>query len=195
MRYAADHKQKTRQRVLSEAGRALREQGPHQIGVAGVMKAAGLTQGGFYAHFASKDDLLASTIDHMFAESADFWAEVTEGRSPKAGLAAYIDIYLSHAHREARGSGCPLPFLCSDLPRLPAEAQQRFADGVTRLRRAIAGHLAEIGREDSEAEASSLLAELVGALALARAETDPARADAILERSRSALKRRFGLQA
>lgn len=195
MRYSPEHKQKTRERVLAEAARAIREEGPHQIGVAGVMAKAGLTQGGFYAHFASKDDLVAQTIDHMFGESRAKWDRETGGKSAKDGLIAYVDFYLSAAHRDARNTGCALPFLASDLPRLTEEARRRFAAGVERLRSRLAGQLAELGREDPPADASSMLSEMVGALSLARAEPDPAASDAILERSKAAVKRRFGLDA
>ena len=195
MRYAPDHKQKTRDRVLTEAAKAIRAHGPHQIAVAGVMAQAGLTQGGFYAHFASKDDLVASAIDHMLAEGRERWRSDTEGREPRAALAAYLDFYLSPRHRDSRTAGCPLPFLASDLPRLSEEARRRYAAGAAALRARIAGQLALAGREDPEADASSMLAEMVGALSLARAEPDPAASDAILERSKAALKRRFGLEA
>lgn len=195
MRYSADHKQKTKERVLTEAARELRAQGPHQIGVAAVMAKAGLTQGGFYAHFASKDDLVAQTIDHMFGESAARWAQETEGLPAKSALGAYVDFYLSEAHRDARSAGCPLPFLSSDLPRLTDAARERFAAGVGRLRARLAEQLAELGREDPETDASSMLSELVGALSLARAEPDRQASDAILDRSRRAVKRRFGLDA
>lgn len=195
MRYSPDHKQKTKAKVLAEAAREMRAQGPHQIGVAAVMARAGLTQGGFYAHFASKDDLVAQTIDHMFGESAAKWAQETEGRPAKAALGAYVDFYLSQVHRDARSAGCPLPFLSSDLPRLTDEARGRVAAGVARLRGRLAEQLAELGREDPETDASSMLAELVGALSLARAEGDPQASDAILDRSRRAVKRRFGLDA
>jgi TetR/AcrR family transcriptional repressor of nem operon len=195
MRYSPEHKQKTRERVLAEAARAIRAEGPHQIGVAGVMAKAGLTQGGFYAHFASKDDLVAQTIDHMFAESVARWTRETEGRPAKEGLLAYIDFYLSTGHRDARSAGCPLPFLASDLPRLTEESRRRFAAGMGRLREHLAGQLAEMGREDPQADARSMQSELVGALSLARAEPDPAVSDAILESSRAAVKRRFGLES
>src|SRR5690349_9108832 len=143
MRYSPEHKQKTRERVLAEAAREIRAQGPHQIGVAAVMARAGLTQGGFYAHFASKDDLIAETIDHMFGEIAARWAHETEGRTAREGLLAYVDFYLSTSHRDARGVGCPLPFLASDLPRLTDEARRRFAAGVERLRQRLVSQLAE----------------------------------------------------
>jgi TetR/AcrR family transcriptional repressor of nem operon len=193
MRYSPEHKQQTKERVLAQAARELRAQGPHQIGVAGVMAKAGLTQGGFYAHFASKDDLVAQTIDYMFSESAARWALETDGRSPRAALLAYVDFYLSAGHRDARGGGCPLPFLASDLPRLSEDARARFAAGAGRLRGRLEQQFAELAHEDPQADASSMLSELVGALSLARAEPDRQAADAILERSKAAVKRRFGL--
>ena len=194
MRYGPDHKQKTRERVLTEAARAIRAEGPHQIGVAAVMAKAGLTQGGFYAHFASKDELVAAAIDHMFAESASKWIRTTEGQAPKQALAAYLDFYLSKAHRDQRNAGCPLPFLSSDSPRLSDAARASFSAGVARLRQKLADTLAALGRDDPQGDASSMIAEMVGALSLARAEADPAASDTILEHSRTALKRRFDLQ-
>jgi len=194
MRYGPEHKQMTRQRVLTEAAKAIRAEGPHQIAVAGVMARAGLTQGGFYAHFASKDDLVAQAIDHMFGEAAARWDRETEGKTPLAALAAYVDFYLSPTHRDTRSSGCPLPFLAADLPRLSEDAQRRFAAGLTRLRGRIADKFALAGRADAVADASSMTAELVGALSLARADPDREASDAILERSRAAVKRRFELE-
>jgi TetR/AcrR family transcriptional repressor of nem operon len=113
---------------------------------------------------------------------------------PAEGLAAYIDFYLSPAHRASRVVGCPMPFLAADLPRLTDKARARFAAGVASLRQRLAGQLALMGRPDPEIEASSMMSELVGALSLARAEPDPATSDAILSRSTTALKRRLSLE-
>jgi TetR/AcrR family transcriptional regulator, transcriptional repressor for nem operon len=194
MRYDAEHKQKTRERVLKEAARAIRAAGPHKVGVAAVMAKAGLTHGGFYAHFASKDELIAAAIGQMFEESARKFAGQTADRAPRAALASFIDFYLSREHRDARKTGCPLPFLSADLPRLRRPARERFAQGVAALTDRIGGLLEKCGCEHAEEEASSVLSELVGALSLARAEPDSVRADAILAHSRSALKRRLGLE-
>jgi TetR/AcrR family transcriptional repressor of nem operon len=193
MRYEPSHKEETRRRVLKAAARALRAEGPHQVAVAKVMADAGLTHGGFYAHFKSKDDLIAATIDQLFAEGASRMRRETEGKRPAGAIGAYIDFYLSAAHRDARTSGCPMPFLAADLPRLPREARRRFAAGVERLQGWFAERLAELGRAEPEAEAASMLAELVGAMSLARAEPDRAASDLMLARSRSLLKRRVGL--
>ena len=195
MRYGAEHKEETRKRVLKAAAKAIRAEGPHRIGVAGVMAEAGLTHGGFYAHFKSKDDLVAASVEQMFAEGSERARQETEGFDPTTGLRRYIDFYLSPAHRDSRGLGCPLPYLSADAPRMDAASRARFAEGVAQLTDRLARLLAGIGDPDPAATASSVLAEMVGALSLARADPDRARSDAILERSRAALKSRFGLSA
>ena len=194
MRYEPDHKQQTRQKVLRAAARAIRAEGPHKVAVAKVMAKAGLTVGGFYAHFDSKDDLIAAAIDEMFAEARSRLLLETGELPPAEAIGAYIDFYLSQTHRDARATGCPMPSLAADLPRLPRKARERFAAGVRRLRSRIAEKLALLGHDEAEAEASSSVAELVGAVSLARAEPDRAASDAILDRSRSALKRRLKLE-
>jgi len=194
MRYDASHKDETRTRVLKAAARAIRAQGPFQVGVAGVMSEAGLTHGGFYAHFASKDDLVAAGVAQMFEETRARIDRVTEGLEGADAVSAYIDFYLSALHRDSRVSGCPLPFLAADAPRLPDVARRAFADGVAGMHERMAERLAAIGRPEAEADAQSLLAEMVGALALARADPDPIRSDAILAASRAALKARFNLE-
>ena len=194
MRYDAEHKQKTRERVLQEAAKAIREEGPHRIGVAGVMAKAGLTHGGFYAHFKSKDDLVTAAIGHMFERSVGRRIRETEGREPAAGLNAYIDFYLSAGHRDSRTSGCPMAALAADLPRLNTDAQTCFAAGVAAATAGIADLLTKLGRDAPEDLAASAIAELVGALSLARAEPDKDRSDAMLDRSKRLLKSRLGLE-
>lgn len=195
MRYDADHKQKTRERVLKAAAKAIRAEGPHKIGVAAVMAEAGLTHGGFYAHFASKDDFVAAAVGQMFLESRAKLDRAMEGRPPAQGLAIYLDFYLSTAHRDTRTSGCPLPFLSADAPRLAAPSRERFAEGVAALTDRLTQVLAQMGRPDAEETAGSMLSEMVGAVSLARAESDPVRSDAILARTRASLNRRLGLEA
>jgi len=192
MRYGAEHKEQTRKRVLKAAAKAIRAEGPHKIGVAGVMAEVGLTHGGFYAHFKSKDDLVAASIGQMFAEGVERVRRETEGVDPATGFGRYLDFYLSPMHRDARGAGCPLPYLSADAARMDPASRARFAEGVAAMTSRIAELLAGMGDPDPSANASSLLAELVGAVSLARADPDPARSDAILERSRVALRTRFG---
>ncbi|MGA0600176.1 TetR/AcrR family transcriptional regulator [Caulobacter sp. KR2-114] len=193
MRYDAEHKQKTRERVLKEAAKAIRAQGPHKVGVAEVMAKAGLTHGGFYAHFASKDDFIAAAIGQMFVEGQERLSQALDKGSPREALESYIDFYLSPAHRDSRSSGCPLPFLSTDAPRLAAPSRERFALGVERLTAGLAGPLAALGHPDAFEEAGSVLSEMVGAVTLARAEPDPTKSDFILARSRASIRRRLGL--
>ncbi|MGO8920671.1 MAG: TetR/AcrR family transcriptional regulator [Stellaceae bacterium] len=195
MRYDAEHKQRTRARVLSEAAKAIRSEGPHRVGVAGVMAKAGLTHGGFYAHFSSKDDLVVAALAQMFDEAMATFDHFTAGKPPAAALRSYVDFYLSPRHRDAQDTGCPLPSLSGDLPRLDRAARERFALGLERLSGAIAGLISALGRDDAEDLAGSALAEMVGAISLARAIPDPRRSNAVLKRSRDLLKARLGIAA
>ena len=204
MRYDTEHKEQTRGRVLQAAARAIRADGPHRVSVAAVMAEAGLTHGGFYAHFASKDALVAAAIGQMFDEAASRIQRETTDRSPAEGLAAYVDFYLSRKHRDARGLGCPMSALASDLPRLDDAARGAFADGMRRLTRILGEKLAALDatpaavavKKESamDQRARSMIAELVGALSLSRIEADSGQSDRILAASRLALKQRFGLE-
>jgi TetR/AcrR family transcriptional repressor of nem operon len=193
MRYQAEHKQETRQRVLHAAARAIRSDGPHRIGVAAVMREAGLTHGGFYAHFASKDELVAAAVSQMFDDALAHWARCSDGRDDAHALAGYLRLYLSMAHRDAPGKGCPIAALASDLPRLDASTRTAFAAGVRRLADAIASPLARLGHDDARGLASSVLAELVGAITLARCESDRDSAAAHLDATRRALSKRLSV--
>ena len=195
MRYEADHKQETRSRVIKAAARAIRAHGPHKVGVAAIMAEVGLTHGGFYAHFPSKDDLVAEAIGEMFAQGGRRMSRTMTTMPPADALAAYVDFYLSIEHRDARSTGCPLPFLAADAPRLPAAARERFARGARALADRLTQHFAALDRADPSADGQSLLAEMVGALSLARADPDEARSDALLATSRAALKARFHLES
>jgi TetR/AcrR family transcriptional repressor of nem operon len=158
------------------------------------MKKAGLTHGGFYAHFDSKDAMVSAAIERMFDEAYARWMATTECRAPAAGLRAYIDMYLAPAHRDARSAGCPVAALLADLPRLTPACRRTFAAGLRRLTDAFAQHLSKLGRSRAASLAGSAISEMVGALALARGEPDRARSDAHLAASRRLLKQRLGLE-
>lgn len=195
MRYDKEHKQETRTRVLDAAASAIRAAGPDRVGVASVMASAGLTHGGFYAHFASKDELVAAAISHMFEQSGARLQRELEKGSAAEGLFKYVDFYLSRQHRDERSSGCPIAALSSDLPRLDHASRAAFSTGVDQLALILAGLIASIGYADADALARSVIAELVGALSLARVEPNAARSDAILTASRNHAKARLGLEA
>jgi len=100
MRYDANHKERTRARVLAEAASAIKSKGVERVGVVEVMAGAGLTHGGFYAHFKSKDDLVAQAVTHMFDASYAWFLRHTEGRAPADALSNYVDAYLATSRRE-----------------------------------------------------------------------------------------------
>ena len=195
MRYDADHKERTRERVLQEAVKAIRKEGPGKLGVASVMAEAGLTHGGFYAHFKSRDELMLAAIGQMFGEVRGLFEKRTEGLSPKEALRAYIGFYLSRTHRDMRDGGCPLPVLSSDLPRMNNDAPPAiFRRGGASVRRdaEAAGRTGTPGRRGrSQARP---LAEMIGAVAIARAMAGGEPSDAILARSRAAVFKRLGLE-
>lgn len=193
MRYDPEHKDHTRRKVLSEAAAAIRRHGPAGIGVANLMAKAGLTHGGFYAHFNSKDELVAEAIATMFEERYERFRSCVGGRAPAQGLAMFVDGYLSARHRDGIENGCPLPSLSGDVARLPLPARKCFAAGAERLTQAMAGILRELGRSEPEQLAASILAEMVGALALSRVVADPNLSGQILRSSREAIKHRMGV--
>jgi len=193
MRYAEDHKQATRAKVLKAASRVIRQNGPDRIAVAGIMAEVGLTHGGFYAHFASKDDLLVQAIAQMFLEARDNFASIVGDRPPLEALKSYIDFYLSTDHRDRRDRGCPLPALAADLPRLPAPSRETYGHGVAHLTQMLARRMEAGGCPDPVALAQSVLSEMVGAVALSRSVADRTQSDAILKASRESIRNRVGV--
>ena len=193
MRYDHDHKARTRERVLDEAAAMIRAEGVEHVSVAAIMAAAGLTHGGFYAHFKSKDDLVGQAIGRMFEQRYAALLERLDTPDPAAALAGFINTYLSLGHRDTLGRACPIPLLSGDLPRLPEAARQSFVTGVERLARGVATLLEKTGVPDAMAEASSAIAELIGAISLARAQPDPDSAERILAISRAKVKKRLQL--
>lgn len=192
MRYRPEHKEESRRKVLAAAARAIREQGPNGVSVAAVMGEAGLTHGGFYAHFPSKSALIAQSIDFMFDEMTARLDEAMQGKAPREALAAYIDSYLSGVHCDTRSAGCPIAALGSEVPRLDAEARQAFARGMARRQQRIAGLLTGMGVADATRAARSMQSELLGALVSSRLVEDADR-DAILAVSRQYLRQRYQL--
>jgi TetR/AcrR family transcriptional repressor of nem operon len=193
MRYGSEHKAETRARVLKEAAAAIRRDGVDRIGVAQIMGAAGLTHGGFYAHFESKDDLVAQAVGYMFEDRYAMFFERLDGDEPRVALARFVDRYVSMRHRDAPEAGCPIPVLAGQVPHLPEPARARFAAAVERLTCAVASLLGRMGREDAETVADAVIAEMVGAVALARVQTDDARAEAMLAAVRTSVKAKLGL--
>lgn len=185
------HKARTRQRILEEAAAVMRVVGTDGIGVAALMKRVGLTHGGFYAHFTSRDDLVANVIDCMFSQASARLQVRPAAATPAEKLMQTIDLYLSWEARNAPEQSCPLPALTGEAGRLPPASRARFADGILEMQQRLAGVLGQLGHDNAAQLASSVQAELVGAMALARAMPDELRAREILQNSRHALLARL----
>ena len=180
--------------ILKQAASAMRRHGPDGVGVAGIMRGLGLTHGGFYAHFASKDDLIAHAVAEMFAESARRYAR-DDGLASAAKLAAFIDRYVSEAHRDRPERGCPLTTITGDIARQSEAAKAAFDAGVARMIEQLAAMLAGMlpgGADAQAALATSLLSEMAGAVALSRAVSDRAASNRILAAAREAVRLRAG---
>lgn len=178
-------------RILDAAARAVRRQGYAGVGVAEVMKEAGLTHGGFYAHFKSKDALVGAAVEAAFAQSRWRLAQLALHDDPQVLLAGLVDFYVSADHRDHPERGCPIALLSSDIPRQGAPAREAYDAGVHGLIEVIATRLD--GGEERLGLAGSLLAEMAGAVALSRAVSDPELSDRLLAESRSRIKARMGL--
>lgn len=176
----------TRRAILDAAARAIRVHGPAGVSVVEVMREAGLTHGGFYAHFESKDVLVAAAIRHMFAGGRDRFIDRVGDRTGPEALKTWIQSYVSRAHRDNPGGGCALATLVSDMPRLDGAAREAFDEGLRAIALRFAGHL-PAGAGHPEQLALSILSEMAGAVALSRAVGDRALSDRILKQSRDAL--------
>lgn len=191
MRYSETHKEETRKKVLKAAAAAVRAKGPDGLAVAEVMADAGLTHGGFYAHFPNKEALIVAAVGEAFDESRRRFARLTEGLDRRAALGAFVDAYVSMAHRSRRAQGCPVTALASELPRQPAAVRAAFDAGVKGMIARIAGWLPET-EADRDGLAASLVAEMAGAVTLSRAVADDDLAERLLADCRRSIKARMG---
>lgn len=183
-------KEQTHQRILSTAARMIRKDGFEALAVADLMKQAGLTHGGFYAHFANRDALLAEALDYARQESQDLLAATAQQPTgDRSALQRFLDVYLSEQHLAAspQGLGCPVAALSSEFHRLDSRGQTVAAQTVADLIQRLLG--AGEGRLNTD-QAFLLASAMVGALQLAR--TLPAdEASALLARTRRQLSTLF----
>ena len=176
-RYDSEHKAQTRARVVEAAGRRLKKDGIDGAGVSALMSDAGLTNGAFYAHFASKDELVAVVVaDQLAAQLKTIEALPDDGHS----LQSYIDGYLSANHRDQRESGCPSAALLGEISRSKPIVQQSFTEGLEAM---IAVIVRRTHIDDTSAArtlAIGLMSTLIGTLQLSRAVSDPTLSNEIL---------------
>jgi TetR/AcrR family transcriptional repressor of nem operon len=192
MRYSDTHKEETRKKVVSAAAAAVRAKGPDGVAVAEVMAQAGLTHGGFYAHFPSKEALVAAAVDEAFRQSRERFMRMTDGLPPAEAFAAFVDFYVTPEHRANPERGCPIAVLSSELPRQGQAVREAYERGVQGLIGRLASWLPGGGQEPRRL-AGSLLAEMAGAVSLSRAIADDEDAERLLADARLNIKTRAGI--
>ncbi|WP_066271232.1 TetR/AcrR family transcriptional regulator [Hydrogenophaga palleronii] len=186
MEIAPNRKALTHERIVDTASKAIRRAGFQGVGVADIMKQAGLTHGGFYAHFASRDALLAEALDHAGRQSGERIAKGNAMREAKGAspLRALVENYLSDRHLSATESGCAVAALASEMPRQSPDVRAAAAQCVRDLITAVERVLPEGAAPGS---AAAIASQLVGALQLARTLDGGAESRALLSASRAAL--------
>ncbi|WP_105968080.1 TetR/AcrR family transcriptional regulator [Streptomyces geranii] len=179
VRYAKEHKQVTRQRIIEKAGQRFKQDGIDGSGISTLMSDAGLTNGAFYAHFTSKDDLVAHVVAEELRTQVARYGTLRPGRP---GLEDLIREYLSPEHRDHPGLGCPSAALLDEVGRCEAGTKQAYTDGARDIVAEIAARLAPEDPKSARGTAIGLFTMLVGTLQLSRALADGKFSDEVLER-------------
>jgi len=177
-----------RERLLDIASRLFRERGFEGVSVADVMQAAGLTHGGFYGHFASKEALAAEAAAHALMQTASRWSATLES-SGMGALERIVDAYLSPRHRDQPGAGCAIAALGPDVARQADPVRAAFAAEVENLITVLSGFLPGEDPARRRSRALALMAQLVGAIVLSRALGHSLLSDEILDVVRAAIRR------
>ena len=177
-RYGKEHKQATRQRIIEVAGDRLKRDGVHGSGIATLMADAGLTNGAFYAHFESKEDLVASALAEQLREQRESFSAQPPGR---AGFEQIVRTYLSVEHRDNPEGGCPSAALLDEITRSPAATKRAYTDGLLAVIDDVAARLGSNDPSWARMKTLSVFALMAGTLQLSRALADRQLADEVLE--------------
>ena len=180
MRGSKEQKDETRQKILDSAGRLFKVEGIDGIGIAGLMADAGLTNGAFYKHFASKDDLVAHAVADQLARQQRLVESLPPGR---AGIEAFVHGYLSVEHRDDQAQGCPSAALLDEIGRCASDTKKVYTEGLTALMDALAQRLTPHDPAASRTAVTTAFAMMVGAVQISRALADPVAADTLLEQA------------
>lgn len=167
MKVSRAQAEENRERILDNAAQLFRERGFDGIGLNDLMQAAGLTRGGFYGHFGSKDDLAVEACARAMQANREQWKPQTD-----RSLGAWVEAYLSDAHRDHPGQGCALVALAGDAARGGPAVQAVFATGVQSLALALQPQMPAADEAGRREQALALLSTLVGSLLLSRAVGD-----------------------
>ena len=191
---AGSKRDQTHERILRAAARAIRKVGYEGVGVADVMKEAGLTHGGFYAHFASRDALLAQAAAQAGSESIENLSRVVARAKPGEELMALVDSYLADHHVGAaeQGLGCALAAAGSEVPRQQEEVRHAVSRRIRELVGLVERQFPDSGKNAAHEKAMAIVASMVGALLLARAVSDPKLSKSIRKSARELIRSAAG---
>jgi len=190
MRYSKEHKQETHARIVKKASVRLREKGAHGVGVADLMKEAGLTHGGFYAHFDSREALVIEAFGHAMDRSTERWRKIAEQTPPEQRLATIVDTYLTPAHRDDPGHGCAVPALSAEIARESTKTRKAFAGKLEQMIDMMADQIPDLPRKAARRQAAAALATMMGTLVLARVAGNGEFSEEILAAGREAVLER-----
>jgi AcrR family transcriptional regulator len=178
VRYGKEHKLATRQRIIETAGRRFKRDGIDGAGIAAVMSDAGLTNGAFYAHFESKEDLVATAVSEQLRGQREWLTSFESGR---AGIELMVRTYLSPEHRDNPEDGCPSAALLDEICRCADRTKQAYTNSVLAIIDDIAARLAPHDPQSVRAKVLSVYALMIGTLQLSRSLADRRLADEVLE--------------
>ncbi|MBR0713339.1 TetR/AcrR family transcriptional regulator [Bradyrhizobium liaoningense] len=181
MRYSREHKQETHDRIVRKASVRLREKGAHGIGVADLMKEAGLTHGGFYAHFDSREALVIEAFAYAMDRSMEHWRKMTDQVSPEKRLSLIAETYLSALHRDDPGHGCSIPALGAEIARESPKTRKAFAGKLDEMIEMMADHITGVPRKAARKQAIATLATMAGTMLLARVAGNGELSDEVLK--------------
>lgn len=187
MRYSKEHKQETHARIVKKASVRLREKGAHGIGVADLMKEAGLTHGGFYAHFDSREALVIEAFAYAMDRSTERWRKVAEETPPEKRLATIVESYLTPVHRDDPGHGCAVPTLGAEIARESPKTRKAFAAKLEQMVDMMADQILDMPRKAARKQAVAALATMMGTLVLSRIAGNGEFSDEILSAGREAV--------
>jgi TetR/AcrR family transcriptional repressor of nem operon len=168
MRYSKDHKAETHERIVKNASVRLRERGAASLGVAELMKEAGLTHGGFYAHFASRDALIGEAFAHAMDQTAKRWRKRAELAREGKQLSSIVNGYLTAQHRDDVGNGCALPSLGAEVHRASPKTRKAVAAKLEEMIDVISEQMPSQTAKAARREAIATLSTMMGTMILAR---------------------------
>ena len=186
MRYSKEHKQETHARIVKKASVRLREKGAHGIGVADLMKEAGLTHGGFYAHFDSREALVIEAFGYAMDRAAEHWRNMAADIPLEKRLSTIVDSYVSAAHRDDPGRGCAVPTLGAEIARESAKTRKAFAAKLDQMIDLVADQIPDVPRKTARRLAMGTMATMMGALVMSRVAGSGELSDEILASGREA---------